>query len=255
MRELVSWPGMEPRPPQHWEARVEATGPRGKSQDGTFLSFDSGLTSENTNALIVWCISSYKSNWRCSGSLGQPTIFSLPPVNSYPVPESRPGLASHPLLSQDPISMTDSDLGVTLGTLTLCPLLPFAHIQSVPKSYRFCWQTPFRCIHLPPALRALSYSTGQDSPLLRLPVAILPSKPPSTPSCLGNPIKHKPDHITCHLKTLQCLFTDIKKKTKNMKMGSEALWVQLCLSPTFAPSGPATQAFPISLEPGRYPSP
>lgn len=79
------------------------------------------------------------------------------------------------------------------------------------------------------------------------------SHPPHT--CLGNPTKHKPDHITCHLKTLQRLFTAVKKKTKNMKMGFEVLWVQLCLSSTFAPSGPDTQAFPISFEPGRYPSP
>ena len=111
------------------------------------------------------------------GPAHHPLSATGPLLHCARVP-ARPGLT--PLLCQDPISMTDSDLGVPLGILTLCALLPFAHIQSVPKSYSFCWQTPLRRIHLPPALRALSYSTGQDSPLLRLPVAISPPKPPST---------------------------------------------------------------------------
>lgn len=51
--------------------------------------------------------------------------------------------------------------------------------------------------------------------------AILPPEHPSYPS-RGMPLEHKPDHITCQLKTLQCLPTDLREKTKAMKVGWRA---------------------------------
>ena len=131
-----------------------------------------------------------------------------------PCGRARPGLASHPLLSQDSISMADSDLGVTLDSLTLCPLLPFALFSLFPSPTAFADKHHSDASTSPQLCRLYPTPQGRTAPFSDFlwPSCFL-SHPPHT--CLGNPTKHKPDHITWQLKTLQCLFTAVKKKTKN----------------------------------------